>query len=292
MHNASAPIAGADPAFAAETRVVSAVRAAAAATGVSFEFLLAQANQESGLDPAAHNARSSAAGLYQFTATTWLSMVKRHGAAYGLGKYAASIHVDRNGKPYVADAATRHAILELRRDPKTSAIMAAEYAKQNQRSLEHRLGRPVSASDLYLAHFLGAAGAAKVLERMDVQPRRDAAGLLPDAARANPELFHEPGSRHARSVASLYRSVQASFSDAVEGVQPMEVRAELASLRPEPRPDDAPGTTTAEAANLPPPPAVAASVPPPTPYFPVPLPPPVGQQLSQEEPPPPPPSET
>ncbi len=291
MHNAAAPIA------AAETRVVSAVRAAAQATGVSFEYLLAQANQESGLDPSARNAHSSAAGLFQFTATTWLSMVKRHGAAHGLGKYAAAIHTDRNGKPHVADPATRHAILELRRDPKTSAIMAAEYAKENQRSLEHRLGRSVSASDLYLAHFLGAAGAAKVLERKDVQPRHDAARLLPDAARANPELFHEPGSRQARSVASLYRSVQASFSDALDGVQPVAMRADLAALRPEARPEDAPAAAaaTAEADNLSAPPSApfANAAPPPTPYFPVPMPPPLGQQLSRDEPAnPPPPAET
>ncbi|MDA8231467.1 MAG: transglycosylase SLT domain-containing protein [Magnetospirillum sp.] len=261
-------------------RVVAALRAAAEATGVSFDYLLAQANQESRLNPQAHNRHSSAAGLFQFTGATWLDMIKRHGASYGLGDVAAAVTRDANGRLHVADKQTRHAILDLRRNPEISAIMAAEYAKDNQRTLQARLGRPVAASDLYLAHFLGAAGAAKVLQRMAEAPKDDAAGLLPDAAHANSDMFQDGGGG-ARSVASLYHTVQARFRHAMGAAYNSPViHDEMADLRPEPRPAEGPqiaalGPDAAAAA-----PAAQTPAPPPEPptrYFPVPIPPPLSQ---------------
>ena len=236
-------------------RVLAAVKAAASATGISFEYLLAQANQESGLDPSADNSHSSAAGLFQFTASTWLDMIRRHGAKMGLDSAVQSIVKGADGHLHVANPATRKAILDLRHNPEISARMAAEYAKDNQRSLQAKLGRPVSAHDLTLAHFLGAGGAAKVLEGMN-GATRTAAHLLPEAARANPDMFREAGSHKQRSVASLYHVVQSRFSGALSEVASMvRQQSDLASLRPEPRPDSATGESsgagTQVAANLP-----------------------------------------
>ena len=208
-------------------RVVRGIRAAAETTGVAFEFLLAQATHESGLDPEARSRRSSAAGLFQFTASTWLEMVRLHGADHGLGDLATRITKAPDGRVDVADKALRRQILDLRKDPALSAAMAGEYARDNARLLERRLGRPASTSDLYLAHFLGASGAARVIETMEESPRSSARALLPDAARANPEMFR------ARTVAGLYGTVQSRF----ESVLSRHGRADLAVLRPEPRPD-------------------------------------------------------
>lgn len=220
--------------------VARRIREAAETTGVPFDFLLAQANQESRLNPNATSKRSSATGLYQFTKGTWLDMVKQHGAEHGLERYADAITADRNGRPVVEDKTLRKEILDLRRDPKMSALMAAEYAKDNEQYLEGRLGRQVSAQDLYLAHFLGAAGAARVLEGVEDNPKRSAASSLPDAARANPDVFHEPGSGRQRSFASLYKKVLTSYDRAVDSVAGLASRSrsdlDLASLRPETRP--------------------------------------------------------
>lgn len=231
-------------------RVVSGIKEAADTTGVSFGYLLAQATQESGLDPHARNTKSSAAGLFQFTAGTWMDMVKRHGAKYGLEDAAEAIAKGANGKLDVADKAAKKAILELRKDPKLSSLMAAEYAKENAKSLERRLGREATASDLYLAHFLGAAGAARVIEGMEDDPRHSARHLLPEAARANPEMF-----RKARTVAGLYNSVQARFKsalgdDAAAAHQPAidEGNPQLAALRPVARPEAPPPSTPTGAA--------------------------------------------
>lgn len=229
-------------------KVVSGIREAANTTGVSFDYLLAQATQESGLDPHARNTKSTAAGLFQFTAPTWIDMVKRHGAEHGLEKEAAAITKGDDGKLHIPDKAARKAILDLRKDPKLSSLMAAEYAKDNAQVLERRLGRAATASDLYLAHFLGAGGAARVIEGMEDNPKHSAQRLLPEAARANPDVFHEPGSRKSRTVAGLYKSVQARFNtilggDADSANQPaLTGRPDLAALRPQPRPD-MPATT-------------------------------------------------
>jgi hypothetical protein len=44
--------------------------------------------------------------------------------------------------------------------------------------------------DLYLAHFLGAGGAAKFLKAHDANPNASAASALPGAARANRWVFY------------------------------------------------------------------------------------------------------
>ena len=64
--------------------VRAAIARAARATGVDFGYLLAQARLESRLDPGARAGTSSAAGLYQFTAGTWLQTLGRHGDEHGL----------------------------------------------------------------------------------------------------------------------------------------------------------------------------------------------------------------
>src|SRR5438105_9463833 len=94
---------------------VRSAKAAAAGTKTDFRSLLASSLAESRHDPAAHNSRSSAAGAFQFTERTWLSLVQRHGAALGQGEAAAKITV-QDGKPSIADPADRAAILALRSD--------------------------------------------------------------------------------------------------------------------------------------------------------------------------------
>ncbi|KIM00021.1 Flagellar protein FlgJ peptidoglycan hydrolase [Paramagnetospirillum magnetotacticum MS-1] len=240
MQTPTADITGSSPIDTTRPgHVLSGIREAADSTGVSFGYLLAQATQESGLDPQARNTKSSASGLFQFTAGTWLDMVKRHGAEHGLGDAAEAITKGADGRLDVSDKAMKKAILDLRKDPKLSSLMAAEFAKDNAKTLEKRLGREATASDLYLAHFLGASGAARVIEGMEDNPKHSARHLLPDAARANPEVFGK-----ARTVAGLYKSVQARFKsalgdDAASAHQPAvdTSNPQLAALRPMARPE-------------------------------------------------------
>ena len=168
-------------------QVHSAISRAAQATGVDFAYLLGEARLESSLNPNARAGTSSAAGLYQFTSSTWLQTLDRHGAAHGLGWAGDAINGGR-----VTDPAQRTSIMDLRYDPSAAALMAGELANDNRIALSGVLGREPDAGELYLAHFLGAAGASKFLTALQADPGQSAAALLPAAANANRAIFYDP----------------------------------------------------------------------------------------------------
>lgn len=197
---------------AVPAHVYQAVADASARTGVSFSYLLTKASTESGFDTEAKARTSSATGLYQFIEGTWLDMVDKHGADYGLGDLAQAITRRADGTPVVADRATRQKILDLRKDPGLSAAMAAEYAGENKAYLTKRLGREVTDTDLYLAHFLGAGGAEKFLKALAHHGGGRADSVVPQAAATNENVFYTRQGR-ARSLAEVY----ANFSRKFEG---------------------------------------------------------------------------
>jgi len=196
---------------AIDPSVAKSIRQASAATNVDFGLLVAEAQQESGFDPHAKAANSSATGLYQFIDGTWLQMVQRYGAKYGIGDLAQQVTLDGAGRPRVADPAVRQQILDLRKDPKLSASFAAEYTRSNQTDLERTLGRSVNHADLYMAHFLGAGGASRFLEAVGSDGNVIAADLLPDAAAANKPVFYDSRTGAPKTVAEIYRA----FADKV-----------------------------------------------------------------------------
>ncbi|WP_310496096.1 transglycosylase SLT domain-containing protein [Sandarakinorhabdus sp.] len=201
------PVAHAVSQAAADTAsgVIAAVRTAASRTGVDFSYLVAQAKVESGLNPDAAASTSSARGLYQFTARTWLDTVRRHGAAHGLGWAADALNTG-------ASAEVKASILSLRTNAEAAALMAGAFARDNGAKLESALGRAASATDLYMAHFLGPSGAARFLKQMASAPRSDAAGLIPAAAAANRGVFYGHDGT-PRSLAEVYER----FAARIEG---------------------------------------------------------------------------
>lgn len=192
-------------------RVRAAIRNAADATGVDFDFLLRQAQVESGLDPAARAPNGSASGLYQFIDQTWLAALKRHGAEHGLG-WAANLVERVGGRLRVKDLAARAAVLALRQDPGASAMMAAEHAADNAEALATRLGRTVNQTDLYLAHFLGIGGATRFLKAFAIDANLAAAEILPAAARSNRSVFFGKDGA-PRSLRAVYDRFAARFGE-------------------------------------------------------------------------------
>jgi len=178
---------------AAPQSVRTAIENAAERTGVDFSYLVATAYRESGFDPDARAGTSSAAGLFQFVEQTWLGMVKRHGAAHGLAGEAAQIREGTDGRFRVADPEARRKILDLRYDANAASAMAGEYAAESAEMLSQRLGRAPSSAELYAAHFLGASGAARLIEAAQDNPGARADTLFPEAARANRSIFHNRG---------------------------------------------------------------------------------------------------
>jgi Transglycosylase SLT domain len=171
-------------------RVEGAIANAAARSGVDFDFLVREAKVESGLNPQARARTSSATGLFQFTKQTWLGTLKQHGANHDLSWAADAITRNSDGQYRVADPQLRARILDLRTQPEAAAAMGAELASDNHDFLERKLDRSPEDVDLYLAHFLGEAGAARFLEGHDADPNAAAAPLLPAAANANRAVFY------------------------------------------------------------------------------------------------------
>jgi len=220
-----------DGASATGGRVQNAIASASASTGVDFHYLYHQARIESGLNPNAHASTSSASGLYQFTEQTWLATLKQHGAEHGLTWAANAITRGSNGHYVVADAATKQEILALRESPETSAAMAGEYASDNQDYLKAKLGRDTNPTDLYMAHFLGPAGAARFLKALDSNPDTPAASVMPAAARANKWVFWDK-SGNARSLEQVYQRFAARFEQSTPDAGSTATQMASASARP------------------------------------------------------------
>ena len=182
--------------------VRQAIGTAAARTGVDFSYLMAQARSESGLDPAAKAANSSAGGLFQFLDQSWLAVVKRHGGDHGLD-WAASAIQARPGGGFTVDPSMREAVFGLREQAGPAALMAASYASDNAQGLGQALGREAGATDLYFAHFLGLGGATRFLRAAARTPDAAAAGLFPREAAANRSIFYA-GDGSARSLDEVY----------------------------------------------------------------------------------------
>ena len=171
--------------------VASAIEHAARKTGISSGYLLRAARRESSFDPLARARTSSALGLYQFLDDTWLTTLHRHGARHGYAGYASMISLGRDGSPLVNDANARFEILSARKDPVLSALMGAEFTRDNRDRLMGFLGRAPNDGELYVAHFMGADGAIRLYSASRQRPNAIAADLFPRAASANKSIFYD-----------------------------------------------------------------------------------------------------
>jgi Transglycosylase SLT domain len=232
---------------AAGSAVTGAIRQASQATGTSFNYLLATAQVESGLNPQAGASTSSARGLFQFIETTWLATMKQAGPALGYGRYADAITMDASGRYVVRDPAMRSEILKLRSDPTANAVMAGAFTKANASALNERLGRSPSEGELYIAHFLGAGGAGRLIALAATNPNAKAADFFPNAAQANTSILYDRTGA-ARSLAQV-RNVLTARYDVARGSQDrptFAVQAATAAV-PTNRTNSATATTAAPA---------------------------------------------
>ena len=197
-----------DPARAS---LAGTIRQASTATGVSFGYLVAAAKIESNLNPQAAAPTSSARGLYQFIEQTWLGTVKEAGASFGYGRQADAITRTASGRYEVSDPAMRNEILQLRKDPAANAAMAGVLTRSNSFKLTGALGRRPSDGELYIAHFLGAGGASRLITNVQNNPQASAPAMFPRAAAANRAIFYDRGG-NARSVSQVYAELTGRYS--------------------------------------------------------------------------------
>ncbi len=98
---------------------------------------------ESGGRADAKNPLSSASGLGQFISSTWMKMINRY-------------------RPDLAKSLSRQEILNLRFEPTIAREMLLKFTRENEAYLRSR-GHAITPGRLYLAHFLGSAGANTIL---------------------------------------------------------------------------------------------------------------------------------
>ena len=186
--------------------VVASIQKAAQANQVDFNYLLAQAKVESALNPQARAKTSSATGLFQFTSSTWLNVVRRHGDKVGLSAEAAALNSANASSASVAK------VLALRQEPAISAELAARFALDNAKTLNAAGHTSLGPTELYLAHFLGAGGATTFLNGLRDTPGQAAAKALPQAANANTNIFYDGAT--PRSYREIYDRFAQKFASA------------------------------------------------------------------------------
>jgi len=110
----------------------------------------------------AQNPNSSAGGLGQFLDSTWLGMVRKY-------------------KPEYAGASDQEILAMKKGNPALNREMTTRFTEENQATLA-RNGITPTNGNTYLAHFLGAGDAVKVLKASPDTPLK---GLISDASIAS-----------------------------------------------------------------------------------------------------------
>ncbi|MET1410942.1 transglycosylase SLT domain-containing protein [Roseibium sp. HPY-6] len=207
------------------SRIELAFQSASSSTGTSFDYLVKTAARESSFNPSAKAKTSSATGLFQFIESTWLETMKEAGPKHGLEKFSDQIQRSKSGKYYVKDAEVRQEILDLRKDPEISSMMAGALTQKNSAYLERKIGRTPTDGELYMAHFLGAHGASRLIDATNANPDMRADKMFSSQARANkPIFFHSNGK--ARSMQEVYEVI-VSKHDAVTMIAEANTKTNL-----------------------------------------------------------------
>lgn len=168
--------------------------------------------RESGGDPKIGAKTSSALGLHQFVASTWIGVIKQHGLPGDPNaKAVAASIVFKNGRPIIVNEAQR-ALLARRTNAADSTAAFRAFTADNAKFLRGVLGRDPSAGELYTAHFLGNGGAQTLLKADDNAIAKDLKGLKAAAA-ANTTIFYEGKGkdRRPRTVAEVKANLFATF---------------------------------------------------------------------------------
>lgn len=143
---------------------------------------------ESGGRANAKNPNSSASGLGQFLDSTWVTMMRKY-------------------RPDIAGGRSNQDLIALKTDPQLGREMTRAYTQENSRFLASR-GIQQTPGNIYLAHFLGPAGAAQVLKANPNAPIESIVG--PQVVQANGFLRGKSASEVAAWASGKMGNAQAS----------------------------------------------------------------------------------
>ncbi len=195
-------------------KIEIALAKASKATGTDFDYLLQTAMRESSLNTDARAQRSTATGLFQFIESTWLQTLKEEGSKLGLEKFSSQISKNSFGNYVVSNPVTKAKILDLRKDPEVSAMVAGAYAQRNEDYIETKIGRKPSTGEVYIAHFLGAKDAARLIQLVQMQPNAKAAKYFSAAAAKNHGIFFDSGK--AKTIGEVYNKLVQGYAGSLK----------------------------------------------------------------------------
>ena len=76
--------------------------------------------------------------------------------------------------------------MKLRDDPDAASAMAAVLTQSNSFKLTGKIGRRPTDAELYMAHFMGVGGAAKLISNAEDNPQAVRARMFPQRRRGQP----------------------------------------------------------------------------------------------------------
>ena len=125
----------------------------------------------------------------------------------------------------------RGSIMKLRDDPNAASAMAGVLTQSNSFKLTGKIGRRPTDNELYMAHFMGVGGAAKLINNAEDNPNVSAARLFPNAAAANRSIFYDR-SGAARSVSQVYSVLTTRYAGAANAKDTRTAFAALGDAAP------------------------------------------------------------
>jgi hypothetical protein len=155
--------------------------------GEDASYFTRTAYRESAFNGYARAGTSSASGLFQFTESTWLCTLKKHGNRETIPDIYAISH-GRNGCS-VSDSGTRNRLLSLRFNSILNTQMAMAHTDDNRRVIRS-LGLEPTHGRLYALHFFGEGDGIRFLT---ANPFSKAAYVTPRAANSNRSVFYRGG---------------------------------------------------------------------------------------------------
>jgi hypothetical protein len=206
--------------------VTKAVSHASQKTGVDVGLLMAMAWVESKFDVKAESDTSSAKGLYQFTAQQWQETMMKFGDRHGQGKLAQHL---RSEKEHKAEPESKHAkavkqahkeqitkgMLRLRNNPDLAAALTAEQLKDNATRLTALIKRDPNDVEIYLTHFVGVTGAAKMVHAMEHNPNMSVTALFKKGTLNANEGIFKNGKAYV-DVATAYQRIHSALDPAIK----------------------------------------------------------------------------
>lgn len=182
-------------------QVIDIITSVAQEYGLDPELLCCMAFMESSLNPYAKASTSSATGLFQFINQTWMSLIRLYGKECGVNVGMLSDEDLKN----------------LRFDPKLSTHMMCRLIKENQNYMVTRIQigevRKIDNTCLYLAHFMGAPKATKLLNMFSNKDRTLCHEVFPSEAKANKNIFFDKSGK-ARRADAIYALLKDKLQNA------------------------------------------------------------------------------